>query len=75
MALEVFGGKNDLLISESSDHTMLVFLEFGAILIATTSSWHFPYPYRYPPSFISGLPTNGQHSLLEGRDAKNTIPL
>ena len=47
MALEVSGGKNDLLISEPSDHTMLVFLEFGAILIATKSSWYFPYPYRY----------------------------
>ena len=45
MALEVSGGKNDLLISEPSDHTMLMFLEFGAILIATTSSWFFPYPY------------------------------
>ena len=40
---------NDLLISEPSDHTMLVYLELIAILIATTSSWYFPHPYWYPP--------------------------
>ena len=40
---------NDLLISESSDRAILVYLEFGTILITTTSCWYFPCPYRYLP--------------------------
>ena len=40
---------NDLLISGPSDHTLLVYLVFMAILIATTSSWYFPHPYIYSP--------------------------
>ena len=40
---------NDLLISGPSDHTLLVYLVFIAILIVTTSSWYFPHRYIYSP--------------------------
>ena len=42
---------NDPLTSEPSDHTILVYLEFIAILVATTSSWYVPYPCKYSPLF------------------------
>ena len=32
-----------------TSHNDLLTSEFIAILIATTSSWYFPYPYRYFP--------------------------
>ena len=38
---------NDLLICGPSDRTTLVYLEFIAIVIATTSSWYFPQTYKY----------------------------
>ena len=41
-----------------------------ALPAVITFSWNFPLPL---PRSVKGLPTNCQHSLLEGKDTKITI--
>ena len=59
---------NDLLISESSDRAILVYLEFGTILITTTSCWYFPCPYRYLPFLFQDYQQMGGHVVSKWKE-------
>ena len=48
----IHASNNDLLVSEPPDQTISVYLGFIAILIAPTSSWNFPHPYRDSPFYF-----------------------
>ena len=54
-----------------------VHTDYMTVLIATTSSCFFFSPLTHTNIclFVSGLPVHCPHSLLEDKDAKNTLPL